>query len=204
MLDCSKQEALISYHWTETVRFPNERRSPSRLAPLATIVGGILPARDGHVQVAVREDHQWAGLATLLGHPEWITDPRWATRAARTARVEDAAAVSRLLAAETVRFDKLDLHRRGRDLGVPIAAVLTPDELLADPDLAARGAWQDDAATGVRRPRWDTHVTVLPEGGAGVAAAADAAPAFGNGPAPRNRPLAGIRVLDFGWVAMGP
>ncbi|MEI7784447.1 MAG: CoA transferase, partial [Betaproteobacteria bacterium] len=199
VLDCSTQESLISFFWTEVARFPNEGRSPTRLAPMATIVGGILPSRDGFVQVAVREDHQWSALATLLGREAWITDPRFATRLARS---QGPADIARLLAEQTCNWGKMDLQNRGRELGIPIAAVMEPAELLQDPDMAHRAAWSEPDATGLRWPSWLSSVMTLPRSAlpAGEASAAGRRPPVGHG----SGPLAGLRVIDLGWVAMGP
>lgn len=202
VIDCSKQEALISVNWTEIARYPNEGRSPSRLAPLATIVGGLLPTRDGYVQIAVREDHQWKALAQLLEHPEWAEDPLLSSRVARTSHGPD---ISHLLAAETVKFPTQHLHLRGRSLGIPIAAVLSPAQLLADPDLAARGVWEEIDATGLKLPRWDRSVSALAPGACVDSIAAARSVSSGEvGDCAIDRPLQGLRVLDFGWVAMGP
>ncbi len=201
LIDCSKQEALISYNWIDVARFPNQGRSPTRLAPLATIVGGILPASDGFVEIAVREDRQWNALAELLGHPEWAQDPRFATRAARTSRWQEIAA---MLAGQTRGFATQHLHLSGRERGIPIAAVMDLPALLADADLTARGAWAstaagkaDGAAPQVRLPRWDTSIAAPPAttGEAGAPPTTRGAPGL---------PLKGLRVLDLGWVAMGP
>ncbi len=221
VIDCSKQEALISFNWTDVARFFNEGRSPTRLAPLATIVGGILPAADGFVQIAVREDHQWAALAGLLGHPEWAQDPRLATRAARSERVREVAT---MLAEQTRRFKARHLHLAGRDAGIPIAAVMDWQALLDDADLQSRGAWRRDAPAlgedgfvvpavpaaaadsaagagpaGIRLARWDACITT-PTGH-------DLATPASSQPAARGAtglPLQGVRVIDLGWVAMGP
>ena len=204
IIDCAKHEALMAFNWTEVVRYANQGRSPSRLAPLATIVGGILPTQDGFVQIAVREDHQWAALAHLLGRPQWIADPALSNRAARSARWQE---VAHMIAAETAKFTSSDLHRQGRESGIPIAAVLGVDELLSDQDLAARGAWatrQLGDGTKLRMPRWDTAITSAP-----ARLPADPPPVTDRSLPPRfqarsGKPLAGLRVLDFGWVAMGP
>lgn len=202
VIDCSKQEALISVNWTEIARYPNEGRSPSRLAPLATIVGGLLPTRDGYVQIAVREDHQWKALSQLLDHPQWAEDPLLSSRLARTSRGPD---ISHLLAAETVKFPTQYLHLLGRKLGIPIAAVLSPAQLLADPDLAARGVWESIDTSGLKLPRWDKSVSaVAPTARVDSIAAARPASVGEGGDYAINRPLQGLRVLDFGWVAMGP
>ncbi len=191
VIDCSRQEALISFNWTEVARFPNEARAPTRLSPLATIVGGILPTQDGFVQVAVREDHQWAALAQLLEHPEWAQDERFRNRAARALHTAD---ISRLLALHTVRFATAQLHLRGREMGIPMGAVMHPSQLLVDVDLAARGAYSQGGAQGLKYPRWDASVSTR-AASAGATAARPSAPGL---------PLKGLRVLDFGWVAMGP
>ena len=208
LIDCSKQEALISYNWIDVARFPNQGRSPTRLAPLATIVGGILPTCDGFVEIAVREDHQWAALADLLGQPQWAHDPRFATRAARSARWQEIAA---MLAGQTRVLAARRLHKDGRERGIPIAAVMDLPALLADADLAARGAWapaaagRAPAAAGIAEPagpqvcmpRWDTAISAPAE----HSLAAGASPTQGGAP---GLPLKGLRVLDLGWVAMGP
>ena len=63
--------------------FSNAGRWPTRLALLATIVGGVLPTADGYVKIDLHEDHQWAALAGLLGHPPSGPHPQRATRLAR-------------------------------------------------------------------------------------------------------------------------
>ncbi len=207
IIDCSKQEALISYNWTDVARYPNEGRSPTRLAPLATIVGGILPTTDGFVEVAVREDHQWTALASLLAHPGWADDPRFATRAARSARWHEVAG---MLASETRKFPTRHLHINGRELGIPIAAVMSLRALLGDADLAARDAWVESCAgpgdgESVRLARWDSSVS---QPGATAKATTSPEPggskSTGVGRGSPGRPLQGLRVLDLGWVAMGP
>ena len=207
-IDCSKQEALISFNWTEVARYINEGRSPTRLAPLATIVGGVLPTQDGFVQVAVREDHQWAALARLLERPEWAEDPLLSSRAARSSRWRE---VANLLAVATRQFTTRQLHLSGRELGIPIAAVLSLPELLADADLAARSAWEDIGAAGgtsMKLPRWDASVSpsataVTPDAAMKRTQATGRSRQAGRPGAP-GKPLQGLRVLDLGWVAMGP
>ena len=207
VIDCSKQEALLSFNWPDVARFANEGRSPTRLAPLATIVGGVLPCADGFVQIAVREDHQWAALARLLEHPEWAHDPQLATRAARSSRWRD---VARLLAGQTRKHPREHLHLAGREAGIPIAAVLGWHELLDDADLAARGAWERVPVAGhpgLKLPRWDAHVsrpTAPAHDAPAHGASAHHGPDGGSRPGAPGKPLQGLRVIDLGWVAMGP
>jgi benzylsuccinate CoA-transferase BbsF subunit len=195
VIDCSKQELLISLNWTETVRFPNEGRSPSRLEPLATIVGGILPTQDGFIQIAVREDRQWLSLTQLLKHPEWATDPNFSTR---QSRISNAAAISRILAAQTIQYSTHHLHQQGRELGIPIAAVFAPSQLLNDVDLNARNVWQNQLTNNISIPRWDMHIT------SALFKKSNLISSVKLNQVHKRLPLQGLRVLDFGWVAMGP
>lgn len=195
VIDCSKQELLISLNWTETVRFPNEGRSPSRLEPLATIVGGILPTQDGFIQIAVREDHQWLGLTQLLKHPQWATDPNFSTR---QSRIANAAVISRLLATQTIQYSTHHLHHQGRELGIPIAAVFAPSQLLNDIDLNARNVWQNHSTNNISMPRWDMHIT------SALSKKSNLISSEKLNQVHNLLPLKGLRVLDFGWVAMGP
>jgi crotonobetainyl-CoA:carnitine CoA-transferase CaiB-like acyl-CoA transferase len=39
---------------------------------------GVYEVDDGHIIVATFNDREFARLATILGHPEWLTDPRFA------------------------------------------------------------------------------------------------------------------------------
>ncbi len=49
----------------------------------------VLPARDGYVAISPREEHQWRGWIAVIGRPAWSADPRFSTRAARTAHFDD-------------------------------------------------------------------------------------------------------------------
>src|SRR3546814_11710521 len=47
----------------------------------------VLPARDGHVAVSPREDHQWAAWLGVMGSPDWGRDPRFAPKPDRHANL---------------------------------------------------------------------------------------------------------------------
>jgi formyl-CoA transferase len=53
---------------------------PSAATSLRTGLVAAFAARDGYFVIAVLRDHQFERLAALLGHPEWVGDPRFATR----------------------------------------------------------------------------------------------------------------------------
>jgi formyl-CoA transferase len=53
---------------------------PSMAAAGGTAIVAGFRARDGWFVVAVFREHQFERLARTLGHPEWVRDPRFATR----------------------------------------------------------------------------------------------------------------------------
>jgi CoA:oxalate CoA-transferase len=81
----------------------------------------------------------WLRLARLMGRPELAQDPRFATREARR---EHRALVEALVGAWLSRFgsveEALEVLRAGR---MPCAPVLTPEEVIAHPQLAWREAF---------------------------------------------------------------
>jgi crotonobetainyl-CoA:carnitine CoA-transferase CaiB-like acyl-CoA transferase len=81
----------------------------------------------------------WPRLTRLLGRPELAQDPRFATREARR---ENRAAVEAIVGEWLLRFgaveDAVEALRAAR---VPCAVVLTPEEVVAHPHLAAREAF---------------------------------------------------------------
>ena len=99
---------------------------------------------------------------------------------------------------------------------IPAEPLLRPDELTADPQLQARGWWREPAPPAAQdSARRDGRAEIMVPGHpfgpiadgdrprrlpARIAPLADAGPST---PAPR-LPLAGVRVLDFGWVLAGP
>src|SRR6266849_2165678 len=54
---------------------------------------GIFKASDGYVVITVL-DHQWETFGTAIGRPQWLSDPRFATR---EARVDNRLALAKLL-----------------------------------------------------------------------------------------------------------
>ena len=113
-------------------------RSPGRrgnehpsLAPYAPY-----PARDGHVIVAVANPRLWSRFCAAIGADRLEHDARFATNDARLAnRTELNREIEAIFAHETVDA----LIGRLSAAGVPCGRVRTIDEVLDDPQLAARG-----------------------------------------------------------------
>lgn len=102
---------------------------------------GVFPClgEDRWCAISCRTDADWNRTAEVLGHPEWIVDPRFGTLLDRK-RNEDEL---ELLVADATRSrDRGELAAALRERGVPAAPVNTSADILADPDLAARGYWK--------------------------------------------------------------
>jgi len=94
------------------------------------------PTSDGHVIIAVGNDGQFGKLADELGHPEWKTDPRFATNIERLQhRAEIVAAISE----ETKKRTIDDLIAALEKRQVPCGPINTVDRVFADPHVQARG-----------------------------------------------------------------
>ncbi|PJI37384.1 CaiB/BaiF CoA-transferase family protein [Ferrovibrio sp.] len=103
------------------------------------------PTSDGHVIIAVGNDGQFGKLADELGHPEWKTDPRFATNIERLHhRAEIVAAISE----ETKKRSIDDLIAALEKRQVPCGPINTVDRVFADPHVQARGLQKTVPHTG--------------------------------------------------------
>ena len=81
----------------------------------------------------------WRRLLEVVGRPDLIDDPRFATVAARA---QHEAEVDALLSDWTRRHDKHEAMRLVGAAGVPAGAVLDTGDLLGEPSFAERGIIQ--------------------------------------------------------------
>ena len=94
------------------------------------------PTSDGHVIIAVGNDGQFAKLADELGHPEWKTDPRFATN---IERLHHRAEIVAEIEAETKKRTIDDLIAALEKRQVPCGPINTVGRVFADPHVQARG-----------------------------------------------------------------
>jgi CoA:oxalate CoA-transferase len=106
-----------------------------RIVPRLTPFG-IYESADSHVAICAPTEQFARGVFAAIGHPEFETDPRFATRAARVAHVDEMnahiEAFTRTVPA-AVLVPLLEQH------GVPAAEVRSPAEAVRDPRVLARG-----------------------------------------------------------------
>jgi benzylsuccinate CoA-transferase BbsF subunit len=143
-IDLSQQEAsmyaLDAALLQQTVNDESMTRQGNRHPSAAP--HGVYPCLgdDRWLAIAVFNDAQWSGVVDALGRPEWTGDARFATFLGRKAHEDELDA---LIASWTRSRDNRDAMATLQAHGVPAGIVEDARDLLADPQLAARGHFVD-------------------------------------------------------------
>ncbi|WP_291408621.1 CoA transferase [Actinophytocola sp.] len=179
---------LAGMSGVNAIQFLNYGRPWRRSGPSASGSGGPFPfrmfrCRDGWVVVICRARVEWEAFLALLGDPPWAGRPELADQLVIAAEHADEVAglITEILRERTVA----DVVAAGREFRVPIAPLRTAGEALADPELLA-GTDPVPAVTAHRPAPHPCSWTLRPRD-----------------PSPGG-PLAGLRVLDLGWVWAAP
>jgi crotonobetainyl-CoA:carnitine CoA-transferase CaiB-like acyl-CoA transferase len=93
-------------------------------------------ASDGWFVMQLVREHQLERISQLVGHPEWPTDPRLATREGWAAHLEDMLRPA--IEAWAGHMTKLQAVEQLSAAGIAAAPVQTAQEVLADPHLEQR------------------------------------------------------------------
>ena len=140
-IDVSMLESMLSLTLNEVQWSQFEVKPPQRpmFGPIAT--------SDGYVMVAIASEKTFQSLTQVIGHPEWVNDPRFAKYSDRRdnwgSLVDGVEEWSRAVSTEKCLV-ALNEH------GVPSSAYRTVAEALRDPQIAHRGALvevSDDSGT---------------------------------------------------------
>jgi crotonobetainyl-CoA:carnitine CoA-transferase CaiB-like acyl-CoA transferase len=92
--------------------------------------------KDGWFVMQLVREHQFERLATVVGHPEWVDDPRLATRAGWGTHLDDVIRPG--VEAWAASLSKFEAARQLTAAGVAAGPCLTAPEVLDDPHLAGR------------------------------------------------------------------
>jgi crotonobetainyl-CoA:carnitine CoA-transferase CaiB-like acyl-CoA transferase len=194
IIDISIHEALATMAMSELARagLDGKISGRKRVADGNGATVTILPARDGYVAISPREERQWAAWLTVMGSPDWGSDPRFATKPDRVANWD---ALHALMSAWSRQYDKQWIADAAQAAHVPSFPLRDPAEQFDSSQLEHRKFWRP-IELGSRRIK-----ALGPPFGLRIAntgrymKAPDAAGVF---------PLSGVRVLDFSWVIAGP
>ena len=97
---------------------------------------GVYPTTDGHVAIAAgTSDAVWRRFTKIIGRPELVTDPEFATVPARRERRDRVAAI---IKEWTSGRSKTEVVKALGEAGVPAAPVNNVAEMIADPQIKAR------------------------------------------------------------------
>jgi CoA:oxalate CoA-transferase len=98
---------------------------------------GPIETTDGYVMVAIASEKTFQSLMQVIGHPEWVSDPRFARYADRR---ENWASLMEGVEAWSRSVSTAQCLVALNAEGVPSSAYRTVKEALADPQLTHRGA----------------------------------------------------------------
>ena len=139
-IDLSQTEALFATLTPYALQAQIEGHQPSALgnAHPAMAPHGIYPGAgdDCWLSIAVRDDSDWAALATVAADQAWVRDAQFAEIAGRIANRE---ALDSLVSAWTATRDRDVLVDELRAAGVPASPVNDIDGLWNSRQIAARG-----------------------------------------------------------------
>lgn len=141
-IEVSQLESTINVLGAAVIEHSAGRTVPVRSGNRAPHASprGVFACCDGDwVAVSATSDEAWRALAEVVGHANWADDDRFATLAGRK-RHEDE--LEELLRAAIATCRRADLVQLLRARGVAAAPVNSSRDVLEDPDLAARGYWQ--------------------------------------------------------------
>ena len=139
-----QSEAMMDYALNRRVQQPIGNRHPE-FAPQ-----GVYPCRgeDEWIAISIEDDEQWRALGEVMREPEWTRVPGLATSAGRRERHTD---IDAKLSEWTAGFEKYELMHSLQSSGVPAGAVLKGTDLLTNPQLEARGWWDEVVPTEIGR-----------------------------------------------------
>jgi crotonobetainyl-CoA:carnitine CoA-transferase CaiB-like acyl-CoA transferase len=130
-IDVSMLESMLSLTLNEL------QWSQFAVKPTQRPMFGPVETADGYVMLAIASEKTFQSLIKVIGHPEWIADPRFANYSDRRdnwADLMDGVEIwSRTLTTGKC-LTELNCH------GVPCSAYRTVAEALNDPQIAHRGA----------------------------------------------------------------
>ncbi|GBD11227.1 Succinyl-CoA--L-malate CoA-transferase beta subunit [bacterium HR23] len=142
-IDMSMYETGISCIGVALLEYQTSGTYPPRMgnAHRWMVPHGCYPCagQDEWVTIAVRTEEEWKRLCQVMGRPDLLEDPRFATYEARWANQD---ALDALIARWTRTLDKRTVMLRLQEQGIPSASVFHAKDLLTDPHFRQRGFFE--------------------------------------------------------------
>ncbi|BAN48384.1 CaiB/BaiF CoA-transferase family protein [Metapseudomonas resinovorans] len=137
-LDVSLMNSALALQQSSISSYLHDGELPSPIGSAApySAPNEAFRTNDGWIMVAAYNGNRWPRLCTLLGHPEWADDPRFASSAQRVAhRAEMQEALNAVFATQ----DTAHWLERLRAADILCAKVADYSDLLKHPQLASNG-----------------------------------------------------------------
>ena len=117
-------------------------RTGNRHGGMAESPYNAYPSTDGFIAIVASSDEQWSRLLVVIGRPDLVGDPRYATLGERVARMDEVDAV---VTAYTSTRTKTEAFTKLVGAGVTCAPVRDLDEVVHDEHMLGRQAleWVD-------------------------------------------------------------
>lgn len=133
-VDVSIQDANVALSAMNVQRFGDGVLENRPIRSFA--YGGVLPCRDGYVEILVFQQPHWEALRVMLGSPAWCMDPELDDPVARGARGRE---INEYLRAWSADQDAEEMVALARQHGVPMGRFFTTTDVLESEHELARG-----------------------------------------------------------------
>jgi crotonobetainyl-CoA:carnitine CoA-transferase CaiB-like acyl-CoA transferase len=130
----SMLEAVLAFLWASDMGNQTFVADEPSRQEAASALDLIYDTADGYMTVAALTDRQWAGLARVVGHPEWLEDERFKTPALRQQNIDARLELTQeaLLARPAAQWlERLTAAQ------VPCGPVLTRNQVIRHPQVEA-------------------------------------------------------------------
>ncbi len=117
-------------------------RTGNRHGGLAEAPYNVYPTSDGWLAIICVRDAHWQNLAKVMGRPDLVDDPRYASLKDRVERIDE---IDALVADWTGKRPKEEAFQALMAARVPCAPVRDLEEVMDDPNMHARGSlrWEE-------------------------------------------------------------
>jgi crotonobetainyl-CoA:carnitine CoA-transferase CaiB-like acyl-CoA transferase len=132
----SMLEAVIAFLWPSDMAGQTFVGDEPARQEAASSIDLIYETADGYITAAVQTNRQWQGLTRALEQPQWLKDERFKTPALRAENVEARLQLTQDVLIGRPSAEWLDRLTRA---DVPCAPVLTRNEVIRHPHVAAMG-----------------------------------------------------------------
>jgi crotonobetainyl-CoA:carnitine CoA-transferase CaiB-like acyl-CoA transferase len=174
----------------------------------------LIRTSDGYIRLVLLAPRQWKAMWHWMGEPEEFADPMWEQTFVRLQNTDVLNPVyEQFFSKMTMEDAAAEAQRRG----IVATPMLTPRGVLENEHFRSRGTFVEaDVAPGIHAPvasglleldgqraGWRRRSPAVGEHDAEVQPSADVPPPDAAGAPPVSKPLAGLRVLDFGHGGVG-